>query len=432
MLYTPLTKRALTICFEAHKNQKDKSDAPYVFHPFHLAEQMQTESEVCVALLHDVVEDTQLTGDDLRAAGMPDDIVEAVELLTHDASEPYMDYVARIAQNPLAARVKRADLTHNSDLSRFDGEPSERDMERREKYLKAISLLNRACDRTRCNSGSLCADDSLPMFGAIVGDIVGSVYEWDNIKTMEFPLFSDGSTFTDDSVMTVAVAQALLEVAGSGESRRSISRPKLRETVVSSMQDLGRRYPRAGYGGSFRKWLRTHHPTPYNSWGNGSAMRVSPVAWAASSVEEAEFLAAASAEVTHNHPEGIKGAQAAAACIFLARMGSSNEEIRHYVEVNHGYDLGFTLDDIREEYKFDVSCQGSVPHAIVAFLESSDFEDAVRRAVSIGGDSDTIAAITGGIAQARYGVPGRIAFDARRRLPEDFLTTIDAFCECLS
>ena len=388
---------------------------PYVFHPFHVAEQMSDERSTCVALLHDVMEDTAKTTDDLRAAGMPDDVVEALQLLTHDPAEPYMDYVARIAENPLARRVKQADLLHNSDTSRLD-DVDDKALARVAKYAEALALLQKPTD-------------DRAMLGAVIGDIVGSVFEWHNIKTTAFPLFVNESTFTDDTVMTVAVAKALLQAGNKASGlAHGIDRSLLGKGAIACMQAFGRSYPHAGYGGKFSKWLRTSHPEPYNSWGNGSAMRVSPVGWVATSVEQAELLAADTAQVTHNHPEGIKGAQATAACIYLARVGFDNEEIRAYVERNHGYELGFSLDDIRAHYDFDVSCQGSVPQAIVAFLESDGFEDAIRRAVSIGGDSDTIAAITGGIAHARYGVPLDIAIEARHRLPEDLLGIVDEFC----
>ena len=259
------------------------------------------------------------------------------------------------------------------------------------------------------------------MLGAIVGDTIGSVYEWGNIKTTDFPLFSDKAFFTDDSVMTVAVAHALLDHF-DGE--------KLSESgLVELMRSYGKTYPDAGYGGRFRRWLKTPRPKPYNSFGNGSAMRVSPVAWVSGDLALVEELAAATAEVTHNHPEGIKGAQATAACIALARRGAGNDEIRGYVEQRYGYDLGFTLDSIRPSYSFDVTCQGSVPQAIVAFLESTDFEDAVRRAISIGGDSDTIAAITGSMAQARYGIPDWIADETSQRLTPQLRSVVELFCE---
>ena len=241
------------------------------------------------------------------------------------------------------------------------------------------------------------------MIGAIAGDIIGSVYEWHNIKTKAFELFSPECTFTDDSVMTVAVALALLRGGAA-------------EDYIHAMQLLGRRYPDAGYGGRFSRWLRTSWPKPYNSYGNGSAMRVSPVAWYFDTLDEVERAAEASAAVTHNHPEGIKGAQAAAAAAFLARAGADKAAIRAYIEGRYRYDLHRRLDDIRPGYGFDVSCQGSVPQAIIAFLESTDYEDAIRNAVSIGGDSDTIAAIAGGIAEAAYGVPDAIRAEALRRL----------------
>ena len=259
------------------------------------------------------------------------------------------------------------------------------------------------------------------MLGAIVGDTVGSVYEWHNIKTTEFPLFGEASTWTDDSVMTVAVAHALLDCYdGTALSAAGL---------VQKMQSYGRMYPEAGYGGKFRRWIKSPYPKPYNSYGNGSAMRVSPVAWVSDDLARVESLAKTTAEVTHDHPEGIRGAQATAACVLMARLGATNEQIRAYVEERYEYYLGFKLDDIRPLYGFDVSCQGSVPQAIVAFLESDSFEDAIRLAVSIGGDSDTIAAIAGSIAQARYGIPSWIAQEAERRLTDHMRSIVKLFCE---
>ena len=237
------------------------------------------------------------------------------------------------------------------------------------------------------------------MLGAIIGDIVGSRFEWDNIKSKEFPFFDPVCRPTDDSVMTLAVAKAILACNGDFSD--------LSDQAVLCMRELGRRYPHAGYGGHFRQWLRSPVPEPYNSFGNGSAMRVSPCAYAADTMEDAIALARAVTEVTHDHPEGIKGAEATTAAIFMALHGSSKEEIRAAVGKDY-YELNFTLDQIRPAYAFDVTCQGSVPQAIEAFLESTDFEDAIRGAISIGGDSDTIAAITGSIAEAYYGIPADV------------------------
>ena len=258
------------------------------------------------------------------------------------------------------------------------------------------------------------------MLGAIVGDIAGSVYEWGNVKTTEFQLFSRACTFTDDSVMTIAVAHAMLD-AFDGEN---LSQPKL----VDIMQSYGRMYPNAGYGGRFYQWIANPHPKPYNSYGNGSAMRVSPVAWVSDDLDTVERLAAATAEVTHNHPEGVKGAQATASSILLARQGADNSVIRSYIEERYGYDLSFTIDEIRPAYTFDVSCQGSVPQAIVAFLESTSFENALRLAISLGGDSDTIAAICCSIAQARYGIPAPLAKEAASRLTPHLRSAAETFC----
>ena len=251
------------------------------------------------------------------------------------------------------------------------------------------------------------------MIGAIAGDIIGSVYEHRSIKTKDFTLFSQGSRFTDDTVLTVAIADAILT-----------GRP-YREAIL----DFGRRYPNAGYGRSFLRWLQTDDPQPYNSWGNGSAMRVSPVGFAFSSEEEILKQAEATAEVTHNHPEGIKGAQATALAIFHAKTGTHKEQIREDISEKFGYDLSRTVNDIRPTYSFDVSCQGTVPEAIIAFLDSDSYEDAIRNAVSLGGDSDTLACITGGIAEAFYGgVPDDIRNAALDRLPPNLLEVVMSFC----
>jgi ADP-ribosylglycohydrolase len=241
------------------------------------------------------------------------------------------------------------------------------------------------------------------MIGAIIGDIVGSIYEFDNIKTKDFPMFGEDNTFTDDTVMTLAVAEGLMNGGRSDD-------------FINAMKKYGRLYPYAGYGGRFDSWLRSDNRAPYNSYGNGSAMRVSPCGWAFDTLEDVESVAGISAAVTHNHIEGIKGAQATAASIFLARIGKSKTDIKTYIESKYRYDLNLTLDNIRRTYKFDESCQGTVPQAIIAFLESTDFEDAIRNAISLGGDSDTLAAITGSIAEAAYGVPDEIRDKSLRYL----------------
>jgi len=239
------------------------------------------------------------------------------------------------------------------------------------------------------------------VLGAIAGDIIGSVYEWNNVKTTEFPLFSPSSTFTDDTVLTVAVAEVLLK---NGDYREAFKR-------------YFRRYPDAGYGSMFYLWASSGDDKPYNSFGNGSAMRVSPVGWAFDNLEDVLNEAMRSAVVTHNHPEGVKGAQATAGAIFLARNGSGKNEIKRFVEDTFGYHLDEPISRIREHYSFDVTCQGSVPQAIRAFYESVDFEDAIRKAISIGGDSDTIACVTGGIAHAYFGpLPEEIKDECLLRL----------------
>lgn len=252
----------------------------------------------------------------------------------------------------------------------------------------------------------------IAMLGAIAGDIIGSIYEGNPIKTKDFPLFDPRCRFTDDSVLTIAVAKAILE---DGDYLRWI-------------RDIGRRHPRAGYGGSFKAWLLSDDPRPYNSWGNGAAMRVSPVGFAFDDPETVLAEAACTAKITHNHPEGIKGAQAVALAVFLARTGAGKETIKEETVRRFGYDLDRGLDDIRPHYHFDISCQGTVPEAIIAFLESTSFEDAVRNAVSLGGDSDTLACITGGIAEAWYGsVPAPIAGMCRGCLTEDLWAVVDQF-----
>ena len=267
------------------------------------------------------------------------------------------------------------------------------------------------------------------MLGAIIGDIVGSKYEFNNIKTKDFPLFSDDCEYTDDSIMTIAVAKALLR------SRKE--KCDFKSVLIEEMQTLGKQYPypKGGYGMRFSRWLTDFEPNPYNSFGNGSAMRVSPCGIIAVELYEALSLAKASAEVTHNHPEGIKGAQAVAGAVFLAKQHKTKDEIADFIRTNF-YDIDFTLDEIRQSYSFNESCQGTVPQAIVAFLESTSFEDAIRNAVSLGGDCDTLTAITGSIAWAYY-CP---AWDWERNreffyfytivkeiLPEEFIAVIDEF-----
>jgi ADP-ribosylglycohydrolase len=250
------------------------------------------------------------------------------------------------------------------------------------------------------------------MIGAIAGDIIGSVHEFGRTNSKDFPLFTPASAFTDDSVLTVAVAQAILT---DGDYRRAVLA-------------FGRRYPDAGYGGFFRDWLASPDPRPYNSFGNGSAMRVSPVGFAFGTEAEVLREAARSAEITHNHPEGVKGAQATALAIFLARTEWDKDLIRSEIASRFGYDLDRACDDIRPGYGFDETCQGSVPEAIVAFLDSDSYEDAIRNAVSLGGDSDTLACIAGGIAQAYFGdLPTTMVTEVRRRLPAELLAVIDAF-----
>ena len=259
------------------------------------------------------------------------------------------------------------------------------------------------------------------MYGAILGDIIGSPYEFDQgSKTKEFPLFSRHCTYTDDTVMTIAVADAFLE---GGEETQ------LRNRLIASMQCYGRAFPNAGYGGMFRRWLRTPDPKPYGSYGNGSAMRVSSAAWLFHDLDTVRRMARLSAEVTHNHPEGIKGAEATAAAIYLARTGSTKAQIKTYIQENFHYDLSRTCDQIRPGYRHVESCQETVPEAITAFLEGESFEDVIRTAVSLGGDCDTLTCIAGSMAEGFYGVPEELKAECRNRLPEKLKRVLLAFEE---
>ena len=260
------------------------------------------------------------------------------------------------------------------------------------------------------------------MYGAVLGDIIGSPYEFDRgRKTRDFPLFVPQSRFTDDTVMTLAVADALLDV--TPEDSDDVIRRKL----ISSMQRFGQAYPNIGYGAKFLSWLMTDDPQSYGSWGNGSAMRVSAAGWLFEDLDTVLNMAKLSAAVSHDHPEAIKGAQAVAAAIFLARSGHSKSEIKAYTEEIFGYDLSRSCDEIRPGYRHDVSCRGTVPPAITAFLEGADFEDVIRTAVSLGGDCDTLTCIAGSMAEAFYGVPEELKAACRRYLPGDLLAVLTRF-----
>ena len=260
------------------------------------------------------------------------------------------------------------------------------------------------------------------MYGAILGDIIGSPYEFDRgRKTKEFPLFSRYSEFTDDTVMTIAVADALLDAQSDADEEWT------RNRLIRGMQRFGQKYPYAGYGGMFHRWLWAKDPQPYGSYGNGSAMRVSSVGWLYDDLEQVRRMARLSAEVTHNHPEGIKGAEATASAIFLARTGSTKAEIKAYIEENFHYRLSRTCDEIRPDYYQVESCQETVPEAITAFLEGQSFEDVLRTAVSLGGDCDTLTCIAGSMAEAFYGVTEELKAECRKRLPEELLDVLRRF-----
>ena len=258
------------------------------------------------------------------------------------------------------------------------------------------------------------------MLGALVGDIIGSTYEFYGTKRTDFELFEEGCRFTDDSVMTLAVAKWLVE-----------DKKHTAKKLIKSMQKLGRKHPNAGYGGLFYSWLYQDDPQPYNSWGNGAGMRVSPVGLYAKTLDEALTLAALTASVSHNHPEGVKGAQAIATSVFLCKQGKTKQEIRDYVEKTFCYNLHRTIAEIRPRYGFDVSCQGSVPEAIIAFLEGNSFEEVIRLAISLGGDSDTIGCMAGAIAACMYPIPNYIAERCNNLLTDDLREIKDQFLEMI-
>ena len=285
------------------------------------------------------------------------------------------------------------------------------------------------------------------MYGAILGDMIGSPYEFDRGgKTKDFPFFDKGATFTDDSVMTIAVADALMKsvVKGTGAANKALKKSDktaaddtlmkvaadevdTKLLLIETMHKWGRKYPHAGYGARFYHWLRNKEYEPYNSWGNGSAIRVSSVGWMFDDLETTRRVAGWTADVTHNHPEGIKGAEATAAAIFMARTGSTKAEIKDYIISEFGYDLSRTCDEIRPGYHHIESCQDTVPEAITAFLEGQDFEDVIRTAVSLGGDCDTLTCIAGSMAEAFYGVPEYLKEECRKRLPGDMCKVLTDF-----
>lgn len=254
------------------------------------------------------------------------------------------------------------------------------------------------------------------MLGAIIGDIVGSVYEWHNIKTKDFEIINPKAFFTDDTILTCAIAKAVMD-----SDFKNIE--NIHDNVTKQLIYFTKKYPNKGYGNRFERWVKSEPHIPYNSFGNGSAMRVSSVGWLAHTLAQTWNIAKATAEVTHNHPQGILGAQVVAGIIFLCRNKTSKQRIKEFAQ--EYYNLDFTLESIRPTYKFDETCQGTVPQAIVAFLESTDFEDAIRNAISIGGDSDTLACITGSIAQAFYGtMPQELCKMALQKIPEELKVTI--------
>ncbi|MCD8208952.1 MAG: ADP-ribosylglycohydrolase family protein [Bacteroidales bacterium] len=264
------------------------------------------------------------------------------------------------------------------------------------------------------------------MYGAILGDIIGSPYEFDRgDKTKDFPLFGEGSEFTDDTVMTIAVGEALMDAGADADGE------EIRQRVRDCMLRWGRKYPNAGYGYRFSGWLLDDDPQPYGSFGNGSAMRVSAAGWLYDTLERTREAAQATAAVTHDHPEGIKGAESTAAAIFLARTGHGKDEIRQYITEEFGYDLSRTCDEIRPDYHHVESCQETVPEAVTAFLEGVDFEDVIRTAISLGGDCDTLAAIAGSIAEAFFGIPEWLMGECLARVPDDMKRVLARFDQAL-
>lgn len=256
------------------------------------------------------------------------------------------------------------------------------------------------------------------LFGAIIGDIVGSIYEFHNIKTKDFPFFPASGYITDDSCMTIAVAKALMDWKHDGGD--------LQQLTIQWMRKIGFQHPRMGYGHGFAKWLFNKETEPYNSWGNGAAMRVSAAGWVGQSIAEVKRLSYMVTAITHDHIEGIKGAEATAVAIFLARTGKSKDEIARYITQNY-YDWSSSVAELQDNYSWDSSCQGTVPPALQCFFESTSFEDAIRNAISIGGDSDTIGAITGAVAEAYYGIPDDIIKKAKEYIPDDLMQLVTEF-----
>ncbi len=262
------------------------------------------------------------------------------------------------------------------------------------------------------------------MYGAIIGDMIGSPYEFDRgDKTKDFPLFDYGARFTDDSVMTIAIWEGIREVGPDADEKT------MKDAMIRSMKHWGRKHPNAGYGGKFYRWLMGEDTEPYNSFGNGSAMRVSSVGWLYDSLERTREVARWTAEVTHNHPEGVKGAESIASAMYMARTGCNKQEIKEYITREFGYDLDRTLDEIRPNYHMDATCQGSVSEAIIAFLEGTDYEDVIRGAISIGGDTDTLGAMAGAIGEAMYGVPEELKEQCRQRLDGSMNSALKSFEE---
>lgn len=267
------------------------------------------------------------------------------------------------------------------------------------------------------------------MYGAMLGDMAGSIYEFHSIKTKDFPLLSEKSCFTDDTVMSAAVGEVCLDIQGKAQSMKD---EDIRALFAASMRKWGQKHLNAGYGGTFLRWLVTPNAPAYNSWGNGSAMRVSAAGWLFKTLEETRRIARLLAEVTHNHAEGIKGAEATASAIYILRTGGTKADVKDYITREAGYDLNRTVDGIRSLYKFDESCQGTVPEAVICFLEAESTEDAIRNAISLGGDADTLGCIAGSIAEAMWGVPDVLKDEVMKRLDEGMRDVVRRIEEAIS
>lgn len=407
MIYTELTKKAMRISFEAHKNDMDKGNVPYVYHPFFLATKMKQEEEIIVALLHDVIEDhgDVYSFSMLEKEGFPSDVIDALRLMTHNKGIPYLDYVEKISHNPIARHVKLADLEHNMDHTRTGGVYPPK----YETYKKAHEILEKAEKEDILHS---------LIYGAIIGDIFGSNYEFTNHvedkpqNLKGFPLMNGEENYTDDTVMTIAVTKALSK----------------KEDISKTMREIAKDYPcpKGGYGGRFQAWLEDPAMGPYRSFGNGAGMRVSPVAYFAKNPKECKALAIQVTENTHNHLEGLKAAKTIALMTYYALHGKPRHFLKEYAEDHYPGCSKLDLEELHQHYGMEETCQKSVPQALYCFLSSTSFEDCLRRVCYIGGDADTIGAMACAIASAYYKkIPETLLRRAKSLLPKDFIEVLE-------